>query len=184
MATKNRRVAAYLPPEVDKAFIEFKIERDFASEDNPNQNDSKALIQLLSEFLGVSYSAAHPSGSDVLKRLSDLEGQVAHLKFQMSSVASTQEEVRGELLSELKNELVNVVPGQLSFLDDDLAKPSSSSFPEALGLTALSKRLGKSSGTLSRYKDDPEKLAEWTRSQDPDGVAWTYKVKDKKFYPS
>ena len=59
MATDNRRVAAYFPPEVDKAFKEFKIQNGFATEEKPSLNDSKALIHILREFLKVEHSVAH-----------------------------------------------------------------------------------------------------------------------------
>ena len=59
MATKNRRVAAYFPPEVDEAFKEFKIKNGFATEEKPSLNDSKALIHILSEFLKVEHVVAH-----------------------------------------------------------------------------------------------------------------------------
>lgn len=51
MPTANRRVATYLPPELDDRFKAFITERNL-------KGDSQALITILSEFLGVSLPVA------------------------------------------------------------------------------------------------------------------------------
>ena len=45
---------------------------------------------------------------------------------------------------------------------------------------ALAERLKVSDTTISRKKSKPD-FAQWTRSKDPDGIAWTYSKKTKHF---
>ncbi len=59
MATSNRRVAAYLPTEIDEAFKAFKIKNGFSTEADQTSNDSKALIEIVKQFLNVEYQVAH-----------------------------------------------------------------------------------------------------------------------------
>lgn len=190
MATKNRRVAAYLPLEVDKAFIEFKIERGLATEESPNRSDSQALIQLMSEFLGVGHSVAYSSESDVLQRLSGLEKEVAHLKTQVDENQRITKGMKDEVISELTSELPSSVPDQMNLLETQSADqgftPSVDSVPQDLldGLSAvnLSKRFKADRGTLTKYRRMGEKhFLVWSQDKDPDGLAWEFR--DSKYYP-
>jgi hypothetical protein len=46
----------------------------------------------------------------------------------------------------------------------------------------LAKRLSVYSSTVYKRRNDPE-FSEWSRSRDPDGIAWTYSEKTKEFFP-
>ncbi|MCX7596078.1 MAG: hypothetical protein N2235_20440 [Fischerella sp.] len=46
----------------------------------------------------------------------------------------------------------------------------------------LAKRLNVYSSTVYKRRDDPD-FPEWSRSRDPDGIAWTYSPKTKEFFP-
>jgi hypothetical protein len=46
----------------------------------------------------------------------------------------------------------------------------------------LAKRLNVYSSTVYKRRDDPE-FPEWSRSKDPDGIAWRYSPKTKEFFP-
>lgn len=46
----------------------------------------------------------------------------------------------------------------------------------------LAKRLNVYSSTVYKRRNDPE-FPEWTRSRDPDGIAWTFSEKTKEFFP-
>jgi DNA-binding transcriptional regulator YiaG len=151
MATKNRRVAAYLPPHVYQAFVDFKIQNGLATEENPAQNDSQALIQLLSEFLGVTHEVAH----QVTRQLNgDFFAQIAALRSEMVE----QIDQLSSDLQELKQEV------------------SALKEPESLSTSDMAKRLGVASSTLSHWKKDktPRQLAEATQARDPDGVMWVF----------
>ena len=123
MATKNRRVAAYLPPEVDEAFVAFKIQRGLASKDAPHQNDSQALIQLLTEYLGVSpqegYSVSYMEGLVTVQQLealkAELKASISELSSGLLSVNSRVEALQpGD--SQVFDEITSSTPGQLNLL--------------------------------------------------------------------
>ncbi len=46
----------------------------------------------------------------------------------------------------------------------------------------LAKRLSVYSSTVYKRRDDPD-FSEWSRSKDPEGIAWTYSPKTKEFFP-
>lgn len=46
----------------------------------------------------------------------------------------------------------------------------------------LAKRLSVYSSTVYKRRNDPE-FPEWSRSKDPDGIAWSYSEKIKEFFP-
>ena len=202
MATKNRRVAAYLPLNVDKAFIDFKIKRGLATEEKPNQSDSQALIDLLSEFLGVGHSVAYLSESDVLERLTSLEKEVAHLRVKVDENQRIARGVKDEVISELQSELPVSNPGQMSLLEQSevLASgsgqsakreeghfiPTPESIPQdllnGLSAVALGERMGADRKTIPKHRDKGcEHFQEWSRERDPDGIPWSYR--ERKYYP-
>lgn len=155
MATKNRRVAAYLPPQVDKAFVEFKIKRGLATDESSNQNDSQALVELLSEFLGVTHQVEHP-----VSRQLDIEMAIQ--------------------LEDLKAELV----GQIGELSSELlilrqrvdALASAQDLAKTLTTGEMADRIGISSSTLSHWKTKktPEQMKEAIKGKDPEGLEWVY----------
>ncbi|MDZ8222995.1 MULTISPECIES: hypothetical protein [unclassified Nostoc] len=46
----------------------------------------------------------------------------------------------------------------------------------------LAKRLNVYSSTVYKRRNDPE-FPEWSRSRDPDGIAWSFSEKTKEFFP-
>ncbi|MEC4814081.1 MAG: hypothetical protein SAK29_12530 [Scytonema sp. PMC 1069.18] len=46
----------------------------------------------------------------------------------------------------------------------------------------LAKRLNVYSSTVYKRRDDPD-FPEWSRSKDPDGIAWKYSRKTREFFP-
>lgn len=162
MSTKNRRVAAYLPPEVDKAFIDFKIEHGLATQNSPNQNDSQALIQLLSEFLGVSQNVthlvSHVSGNEWIAQLSDLREELV------------------SQISELSSELLLL---QTKVNGLEVFKKAQ----ETLTTSQMVKRLGISSSTMTHWKKNknPQELKAAIQEKDPEKAVWVYFADTKIF---
>lgn len=79
MATKNRRVAAYLPDSIDEKLQDFKVKQGLpVSADKPNQSDSQALIVILKEFFGVAQEVSHAPGQQevIFQRLQTLEESI------------------------------------------------------------------------------------------------------------
>jgi len=198
MGTDNRRVAAYLPPEIDDRFKAFKIQHGLATEENPNTNDSKALIQILSEYFGVAQDVAHPITHYVtIEQFNNLNTKVENLYglLQQSDarIEEAASEIKSELLGELKGSSSNSShPGQLSFLQPEQGiqaereKVSQGDLPgellEGLPAIKLGERLGFDRKKLSKIKADKD-FTEFCRSKDPDGIGWEYREDKRKFFP-
>lgn len=194
MGTDKRRVATYLPEDLEKAFLAFKIQRGLATEDNPKQNDSKALIQILSEFLEVSQDSTHSVAhyatvdqiDDLHSKVNELYAMFQELKARVSEDVS---EVKSELESKLISELPVVThPGQLdlplseqeeSVGQDDSNQPLSS----GLSGVALADRLNVDRKRIARRRDNPD-FSKWTQGLDPKGLQWFYSSDNKKYYPT
>lgn len=213
MATENRRIATYLPRNIDERLAAFKSERSI-------KGDSQALITILSEFFEVSQEVTHQSSSiiiDLQNRIETLEEKLVHtkdellsklrkelLEYRSDSIEQAKAEVRSELLSELKSELprTEAIPGQLELLsrsDGELLEenqqiiasetPKSSNANQTFTTGELAKRLGIDSSTVSHWKPTgrrsktPETLLEVTREKDPDGIGWIYLSDIKRFQP-
>lgn len=196
MGTKNPRVAAYLPQEVYEKFLQFKLDKGLATSDDLKRNDSQALVQLLSEFLGVSHKVAYSNESDILSRLSDVEQKVTHLSSELDSLkGGLASEVTAEVLSELEGKIVEVVPGQLNLLDESEPVSELPVQPVAVLQTellplhgeALSRHfgLGKSAvkSAKERYGGSSERFKQWAKERDPQGVVWYYNEDTKKYHP-
>lgn len=168
MATNNRRVAAYLPPEIDEAFTAFKIQRGLSTEDEPNQNDSQGLIQILSEFLEVSresgYSVSYPVNAVTQDQLDSLRSEL------VSQI--------GELSSELSKAFKKIESLETHLKGDGL-----------LTVKELAERLKIDPSTLSHWKGSgsrskaPDQLLKATRDKDPDGIGWILVESVNKFKP-
>jgi len=55
------------------------------------------------------------------------------------------------------------------------------SLPQTLIQSELAKRLNVYSSTVYKRRDDPD-FPEWTRSRDPEGIAWGFSADTKEFY--
>ena len=180
MPTENRRIATYLPKEVDEKFKAFKLERGI-------KGDSQALLIIMSEFLGVAELVA-PSMNiqyeEFSQQLSELQTKFASLESELFS------KLKSELLAELPKVPLLVVPESVSELPQ-LDAPSIASESEELAcLTGkeLSIRLGfVKSDTANRWRPgkdkekSPEKILIDTRKKDPDGIGWSYLPEADKF---
>lgn len=211
MPTQNRRVATYLPPELDDRLKAFIIERNLKGE-------SQALIAILSEFFDVSYPVARQVDYSALvtqEQFKELLDKVSELSIAVESRSP------GEVLRKLRERLeqlekriddrgsdkpqsetkVEAVPGQMNLLEvaeselpenakSELLKSVNSELASELqpiDEAALADRFGSAKKTLSNYrskwKNDPQKFSEWLRDSDPDKVAWQYNAEDKLYHP-
>ncbi len=183
MPTENRRVAAYLPKEIDDRFTAFKVERGLG--------DSQALIVILSEFLGVSQQVAQQGDSlriELEGRIEALEERLTHLRSELLN------DLKSELLKEL-NSSVNQVADKESELEGRL--PEDEHTPDQLNLLSetvepksellkeaeLAQRLGCGRSTLGEWRaKGAEFLAEKTKAR-PGGIAWAFDDTAKRYYP-
>jgi intein/homing endonuclease len=168
MATSNRRVAAYFPTEIDEAFTAYKIENGFATEGEPTANDSKALIEIVKQFLNVEYQVAH--------------------SVPLPDNLVTQEQV-DDLRKEFNSRLSELLGESLKLSERVEVLEKSSTGEGLLTVGELAKRLGIASSTLSHWKSSgskgktPEQLLKVTREKDPQGIGWILIEPVNKFKP-
>lgn len=113
---------------------------------------------------------------------------------------SMKDETDSPLLSEIQNQLQppedSIAPtlgepqGRTSPIPDsseappEQAEPTNykQSAPESLIQAELAKRLDVHSSTVYKRRSDPD-FPEWSRSRDPEGIAWKYSPDTKQFSP-
>lgn len=200
MTTKNRRVATYLPPEVDAAFLKYKVDNNLATSEQPNRNDSQAIVQILSDFLGIGHSVAYSDALEVLPRLVELEQKLKELKSwtisEISHVLQELNSVQGvaeSALDKASRHSSVIAPGQMSFLSEiqDSSKEGmfipkiesiSQSLLDGLSNKSISQRLTSDRGTVRKHKNKGfEHFLLWSQERDPDGIPW--KFEQTKYYP-
>lgn len=187
MPSKNRRIATYLPPFLENHLKEFIIQRNIRGE-------SAALIQILSEYFGVTRQVAQevePKIYVTLNQFEELSDQVQALAktcVEESSTSSSQSELLVEL-SQLQDALAEVKASQsrLQHKVDSIAASLPRNDEWSTG--SLAKRLNVDSSTLSHWKSSgpkgksPENLLKDTRLKDPEGIGWIFNAETNKFRP-
>ena len=197
MATKNRRVATYLPPDVDEKFKEYKEQKSI-------DGDSEALINILRDYLGVTHQDTEVSYlllPNLLKRVESLETSTFVTQDQLNDfkddvrkdIALTisvqphsreKPSTRGKRDSEL-NSHSESSPLQLGLVEksEDKGSELPDSSPSGIQGKDLSKHLGVNPSTISANKNKgPSHFSEWSREKDPDGKSWEYREDDKLYY--
>jgi DNA-binding transcriptional regulator YiaG len=141
MPTKNRRVAAYLPPEIDERFKTFVDERNFGG-------DSPALIAILSEYFGVSQQVAHQvdySRFVTIEQFTSLLDKVQALESQLERLErlETRESVlsTGELAKRLGIDSSTLShwksTGKKGKSPDELLKATREKDPDGIGWSLI-----------------------------------------------
>jgi len=64
---------------------------------------------------------------------------------------------------------------------EQLVSQQTQSLPQTLIQSELAKRLNVYSSTVYKRRDDPD-FSEWSRSRDPEGIAWGFSSETKEFY--
>lgn len=105
MATKNQRIAAYVPEIVYQKYQCFKVEKHLG--------DSQALVQILSEYFGVTHSEPFGSSLTLVERVKRLE-ELVQVPLTVQSLVVASDPILVE--PEQKTDLPDVSSGQLSFL--------------------------------------------------------------------
>ncbi len=151
MATQNRRIAAYLPPEIDQKLKAFKIDAGLATKRNPHKNDSQALIAILTQFFGLDHEAPYASAAELRQQLADLEAKLDHLataltekiaglENDITDLKQAKPDIEETTLTKPKSEsgvTFSTVPGQLDLLDITPAQSDGNIEPIDVGETLL-----------------------------------------------
>jgi hypothetical protein len=186
MTTENPKVAGYIPQEIYDALNQFK-------EDQGHKSISQALTYILSDYLGVEKKVNYQGNLPLddkfvtLEQFKKLESRVSSLLSELLSESTKVIEqkiskLRSELLSSLKSESLNE---PLSKLLDNPPSELSSELLKPMTGVALNKRFNQLAGGVikmkSKHKNNPQRFTEWTKTKDPDGIAWEFK--EGLYYP-
>lgn len=167
--TKPIRVPKAIASEL--LVIAHKLDRgEFLESDTKSKSDE--LVQQVQDVLVKwrrSAEEASPKSthwSKVCQLLSDLEQALGYPSPEPNQLSM-------DLVTESKN-------------DDNKHISESVSKSNKLSASELSQRLGVGTTVLSRYKTGKRKqtLEEWSKTIDPDGLAWSYSDKAQKFFPT
>jgi hypothetical protein len=185
MSTKKRRIATYIPTEIEDKFQAFKRERGVG--------DSQALILILTEFLGVSQEVAYSSEllekikSELLNELkSELVKETEKLEAELNKrIGELKSELLSKPLSGLKSEKVGKPSKQQELSIPDVEATNLGDCPGGkLTGTELSRRLKYDSSNLVKMakKSTKEEFAKWSQERDPEAIGWELR-EDKRYYP-
>ena len=179
MPTENRRVATYLPKELDDCLKTFITERNL-------KGDSPALIVILSEYFQVDTLVAQKvdySGFVRTEQFQELADKVSDLTERVEKGGS----VSG-LLSKLPDKMRQIAE-RLDRVEAVRVQPLPGR-SETLSNGELAKRLNMDGSTLSHWKSSdpkrgksPDELLQATRAKDPDGIGWILVPEINRFKP-
>lgn len=183
MPTQNRRVATYLPPELDNRFKAFIAERNL-------KGDSQALIVVLSEFLGVGLPVTHSVDYSSLVKLE----QFNELSEKVSKLSDRIDKELSDVIDKGSSPgmSLRVLLERLEKLEKHFEALEVVGTDEKLTLTTneLAKRLNMPSSSLSHWKSDnpkrgksPDELLKATRERDPDKIGWILISELNRFKP-
>ena len=174
MTTENPKVAGYIPQEIYDALTKFK-------EDQGHKSISQALTHILSDYLGVEKKVSYQGNLPLDDKFVTLD-QFRELESRVS-----------RLPSELLSESIKIIEERISSLrSESLSKPLDKPLSEPLGEllepmtgAALNKRFNQPEGGVtkmkSKHKNNPQRFTEWTKTKDPDGIAWEFR--EGLYYP-
>jgi hypothetical protein len=173
MSTKKRRIATYIPTEIEDKFQAFKQEREVG--------DSQALILILTEFLGVSQEVTY-SNESLEKIKSEL---LSELKSELVKEAEKLETELNKKIGELKSELLSKpLPKAKPKTGDQRRSDALPTEEKGLNGVELGLRLSHDRSYVRKTakKFTRDEFASWSKGKDPENVAWELR-EDKKYYP-
>ena len=147
------------------------------SKEIEEDDDDDDLLDPISRIASTSSTAKEPSKFSFrnLAQLARQEPEKADTATQTRPEKSTV--ARSDKLE--SKELAEVEEKSLT---EDSAIEDKPSEESALIQAELAKRLDLNSSTVGRRKSDPD-FSEWSKSKDPEGIAWKYEPETKMFVP-
>jgi ParB family chromosome partitioning protein len=161
------------------AQLEELISGEGLDESQPIQEAIAAQNQLPTPAKSLQDSLPIESGLDLLESqkgvTEEFSSESLHPPKEMTSVPDDRETPSSELLDEPQS----FVKEEQTQLGSELTDES---LNKSLTHTQMLERLGVKSSTLSDAKKRAN-FSEWSKKQDPDGLAWQWVVESKRFVP-
>jgi hypothetical protein len=171
---------------------------DLAMKTNFSAAIAKRYLDTKAEEFGAQYQDYEDQGRVYYFMTASTLGKILD-DSEPPSLAQQNDEINSSLLSENQNQLLHLEDAtsptptekQATSLIDrpfeappEQAEPAAhiQSAPEYLLQSELAKRLDVHSSTVYKRRDDPD-FPEWTRSKDPEGIAWKFIPDTKQFCP-
>ncbi|MGH8000199.1 MAG: hypothetical protein ACREPR_12385 [Brasilonema sp.] len=150
-----------------KRYLDTKAS-EFAASTVDSEDGSKVYQFMTASTLGSILDSSEPP--------KELESQPVE-QYALSFLAPPQPELKEPELEEPETES----PPPL--IQEEVQKPLEKQLMfGSLIQSELAKRLNVYSSTVYKRRDDPD-FPGWSRSKDPDGIAWKYSRKNKEFFP-
>lgn len=175
---------------VAKRYLDYKAE-EFGAQQQKYEDLGSVYYFITSSTLGSMLDESEPASE------SKQQNQETENVKQIASSA-----IEDMTKDELSSAVQVLVPEAETSVEDSSISPASlivsppseapleqaepptgaSSVPQSLIQSELAKRLNVYSSTVYKRRNDPD-FSEWSRSRDPEGIAWKFSPKTKEFRP-
>ncbi len=155
--------------EIAKRYLDTKAS-EFGAQILDHTESNPVYYFVTSKTLGSIFDTSEPSQNNEPRVFASAISQQT-----LPKLAEVHTEVEVQPPPEVREELLKAVAGEPIKLDKQLIFGS-------LIQSELAKRLSVYSSTVYKRRNDPD-FSEWSRSKDPEGIAWTYSPKTKEFFP-
>ncbi|MBI4783272.1 MAG: hypothetical protein HY785_18420 [Oscillatoriophycideae cyanobacterium NC_groundwater_1537_Pr4_S-0.65um_50_18] len=176
MATENPKIVAYIPEQVYEQVLSLRDQWQLKS-------TSQVVSVILQDYFGID---PFPPYSDL--REATVTQRMTAVEENVKSISTGLAEAN-ELINHLKLE-IQTLQRSATFEAQELNENTYSRkrilrIPQITPLVPhrsaeLAQRLGVSKSTISVYKIR-EDFTEWTKTKDPQGIAWIYNSMTKQF---
>jgi hypothetical protein len=181
MASEHPKITSYIPRDILSALDKWREEHELDSR-------NAAIVAILADYLGVQHPVQLPDTAPLSIHLHTVLDELARLSQRMDaledSISTAHQEVQNTVLisppessSTVSLEVVSAASLERTVPAGKVQGEAFSTVPPApLTQSALAKRLGCSDKAIekARKQDDKESFAQWSRTLDPDSIAWTW----------
>jgi hypothetical protein len=146
------------------------------------ESKTRLLVAALSKYVNFEPSVATTSFSeitDIKARLQSLELMVYELyQGKIDNTDNCVISIESDLVTD--NDLISQV-------DDNIDNNLITDKLEPMNGAALNRRFNLPEGGIakmkSKHKNNPQKFIEWTKTKDPDGIAWEFNEEKRLYCP-
>lgn len=166
---------ANFPASSAKRYLDYKAE-EFGAQRQIYEDLGTVYYFITSSTLGSLFDTSEPKSEEQQDEPRKDDGVKLGQELNASS-----EVIKPEAQT-LPDSLIHSSSQASESLDREESQSHVTLFPPCLIQSELAKRLNVYSSTVYKRRDDPD-FAEWSRSKDPEGIAWKYIAETKEFSP-
>jgi len=196
MATSNKAVTTYLPPDIEKSLTEYCTNNGLTRKSKTGEiipSFGTGIVEILKDYFqlsedsdaGLSKGLEKYFESTLSKKVHDLvkslviDSKEPNLQKRITVLEDKVRDLElGKIHDSSRVALTQQFhPGQLELLSQAVSQPVAGLSIRPISGNKLSElRFGLNKSTVAGKKraNSVEKFTEWTREQDPDGIAWKF----------